>query len=68
MSGNHIEIKGEIISHSRDCFKVVAGEVEVLAKLSGKMRKNNIRLVEGDIVTVHVSPYDTSRGIIKVRH
>lgn len=46
-----------------------AGETkhEVLAHIAGKMRKNFIRIVPGDIVTVEVSPYDLSRGRIVYR-
>lgn len=40
---------------------------EVLAHISGKMRKNFIRIVPGDLVTVEVSPYDLSRGRIVYR-
>lgn len=40
---------------------------EVLAHIAGKMRKNFIRIVPGDIVTVEVSPYDLSRGRITYR-
>ncbi len=40
---------------------------EVLAHISGKMRKNFIRIVPGDIVTVEVSPYDFTRGRIVYR-
>jgi len=52
-------------------FIVVAetGDVkhEILAHLSGKMRKHFIRIVPGDIVTVEVSPYDLTRGRIVYR-
>ena len=41
---------------------------EVLATLAGKMRKFYIRVVEGDQVTVEVSPYDLERGHITYRH
>lgn len=37
---------------------------EVLARLSGRMRRFHIRVVPGDRVTVAVSPYDLSRGLI----
>jgi translation initiation factor IF-1 len=37
---------------------------EVLAHISGKMRKNFIRLLPGDNVTVEVSIYDLNRGRI----
>jgi translation initiation factor IF-1 len=40
---------------------------EVLATVSGKMRKNFIRILPGDRVTVEVSPYDTKRGRIIYR-
>ncbi|MCB0362049.1 MAG: translation initiation factor IF-1, partial [Bdellovibrionales bacterium] len=37
-------------------------------KLCGKMRRFNIRVVVGDKVTVGVSPYDPSHGLIMYRH
>jgi translation initiation factor IF-1 len=40
----------------------------VLAHSSGKMRKNRIRVLEGDKVTVEMTPYDLSKGRIKFRH
>ncbi|MBW1723032.1 MAG: translation initiation factor IF-1 [Deltaproteobacteria bacterium] len=42
--------------------------VLVRAVLSGKMKKNRIRVIKGDRVKVSVSPYDTSHGIITYRH
>jgi translation initiation factor IF-1 len=39
----------------------------VLAHVGGKMRKNFIRIVPGDKVTVEVSPYDFTRGRIIFR-
>jgi translation initiation factor IF-1 len=41
---------------------------EILATLSGKMRKFYIRVVRGDRVSVEVSPYDLERGRITFRH
>ena len=41
---------------------------EVLAYLSGKMRKFYIRILLGDRVKVEMSPYDLSRGRITYRH
>jgi translation initiation factor IF-1 len=41
---------------------------EILAYLSGKMRKYYIRVLLGDRVTVELSPYDLSRGRITFRH
>jgi translation initiation factor IF-1 len=41
---------------------------EVLAYLSGKMRKYYIRILLGDRVRVEMSPYDLMRGRIVYRH
>ncbi|MDR1727303.1 MAG: translation initiation factor IF-1 [Acidobacteriota bacterium] len=40
----------------------------VLAHVSGKMRKNFIRILPGDKVLVELSPYDLTRGRIVYRH
>ncbi|HNO92581.1 MAG TPA: translation initiation factor IF-1, partial [Anaerolineales bacterium] len=40
---------------------------EVLAYLSGKMRKHYIRILLGDRVALEMSPYDMSRGRITFR-
>ena len=40
---------------------------EILAHIAGKIRKNFIRILPGDIVTVELSPYDLSRGRITYR-
>lgn len=40
---------------------------EILAYLSGKMRKFRIRILPGDTVTVELSPYDLSKGRITYR-
>ncbi len=41
---------------------------KVLGHLGGKMRKNYIRVLTGDRVTVELSPYDLTRGRITYRH
>src|ERR1700751_4001267 len=41
---------------------------QVLAHVSGKMRKNFIRILPGDKVAVELSPYDLNRGRIVYRH
>jgi translation initiation factor IF-1 len=43
------------------------GGHEVMAHVAGRMRKNFIRIVPGDKVTVEVSPYDPKRGRITFR-
>ncbi len=40
---------------------------EVTAHVSGKMRKHFIRIIEGDRVTVELSPYDLEKGRITYR-
>ena len=41
---------------------------QVLAHVSGRMRKNFIRILPGDKVAVELSPYDLSRGRIVYRY
>ena len=41
---------------------------EVLAHISGKMRKNKIRVLAGDRVQVEMTPYDLSKGRITFRY
>ena len=41
---------------------------QVLAHISGKMRKNFIKILPGDRVIVELSPYDLSRGRIVYRY
>ena len=65
-----IEVEGEIVEAlPSTMFRVkVEGGHEVLAKISGKMRKHYIRILPGDKVKVELSPYDLSRGRITFRH
>lgn len=44
------------------------GQHQVLAHISGKMRKNFIRILPGDRVLVELSPYDLNRGRITYRY
>ena len=49
-------------------FKVELGNGhEVLAHISGKMRKNYIKVLPGDRVLVELSPYDLTRGRLTFR-
>ena len=41
---------------------------ETLAYSSGKMKKNRIRILAGDRVTVEMTPYDLTKGRINFRH
>ena len=40
----------------------------VLAHLAGKLRRNRIRVLAGDRVTIEMSPYDLTKGRITYRH
>ncbi len=42
--------------------------VSVKARLCGKMKKFNIKVVVGDSVDVGISPYDPTHGLITLRH
>ena len=49
-------------------FKVkIDNDHEVIAHTSGKMRKNRIRVLAGDRVTVEMTPYDLTKGRITFR-
>ncbi len=48
--------------------RLEASEHVVLAHISGKMRKNYIRILAGDRVTIEMSPYDLSKGRITYRY
>ncbi|NJO82244.1 MAG: translation initiation factor IF-1 [Blastochloris sp.] len=39
----------------------------ILAHIAGKMRLHNIRVIKGDRVVVELSPYDLTRGRIRIR-
>ena len=65
-----IEVEGEVVEAlPSTMFRVqVDGGHQVLATISGKMRKNYIRILQGDRVTVDLSPYDLTRGRIVYRY
>ena len=65
-----IEIEGEITEAlPSTMFRVdVEGGHNVLATISGKMRKHYIRILPGDKVKVELSPYDLTRGRITYRY
>ncbi len=50
-------------------FKVkLENDHEIIAHTAGKMRKNRIRVLAGDQVTVEMNPYDFTKGRITYRH
>ncbi len=65
-----IELDGmvlEALPNAMFRVKLDNGHV-VLAHISGKMRKNYIRILTNDRVTVELTPYDLSKGRITFRH
>lgn len=65
-----IELEGTVIETlPNTTFRV---ELEnghtVIAHISGKMRKNYIRILTGDKVTVEMTPYDLTKGRITFRN
>ena len=65
-----IEVEGEVVEAlPSTMFRVELDDGhEVLATISGKMRKSYIRILPGDKVKVELSAYDLSRGRITYRH
>ena len=65
----HIEFEGTVIDTMPNTtfrLELENGHV-VTAHISGKMRKNYIRILTGDTVTVQLTPYDLSKGRIAYR-
>ena len=64
-----IEQDGKVIETLPNAmFKVeLENKHQVVAHVSGKMRKNFIRILPGDHVKVELSPYDLTRGRITYR-
>jgi len=70
VANDAIEIEGivnEVLPNATFRVELENGH-RVLAYLSGKMRQNYIRVLEGDRVKVELSPYDLSRGRITYRY
>jgi translation initiation factor IF-1 len=64
-----IEVTGTVLEkHPGGVFSVELEQKQVvLAHLSGRLRKNRIRILAGDKVTLELSPYDLTRGRITYR-
>ena len=69
MAKDVIEIEGTILeSMPNAMFRVkLENDHEILAHISGKIRKNFIRMLPGDRVKVEMTPYDLSKGRITFR-
>lgn len=66
---DHVRLDGlvtEVFAGGQFEVKTDAGAI-VRAQLCGRMRKNRIRVILGDRVTVALSPYDLTHGMIVFR-
>jgi translation initiation factor IF-1 len=64
-----LQMEGEVVEtlpNTTFRVKLKNGHI-VTAHISGKMRKNYIRILTGDLVTVEMTPYDLSKGRITYR-
>ena len=67
---NLIEVEGvvtKVLPATMYRVKLQSGH-EILAHISGKMRKNFIKITAGDKVKLEMSPYDLTKGRITYRH
>ena len=65
----HIEMQGNVadtLPNTMYRVELENGHI-ITAHISGKMRKNYIRILTGDEVTVELTPYDLSKGRITYR-
>ena len=64
-----IELEGVVIRvMGRGTMEIECdNNVVVRGILSGRMKKNRIKVIQGDRVKVSVSPYDTSHGLVTYR-
>ena len=69
MAKDVIEIEGTILESMPNAMLRVKLENghEILAHISGKIRKNFIRILPGDKVKVEMTPYDLTKGRITFR-
>ncbi|MFF9646598.1 translation initiation factor IF-1 [Kitasatospora aureofaciens] len=67
---NGIEVEGTVVECLRNAnFKVELPNGHlVLAHISGKVRRNHIKILPHDRVLVELSPYDLTRGRIRFRY
>ncbi|MEM1445958.1 MAG: translation initiation factor IF-1 [Planctomycetota bacterium] len=65
-----LQFEGEVTeSLPSAMFRVkLENDHEIIATISGRMRKHYIRILPGDRVAVEISPYDLTKGRITYRH
>jgi translation initiation factor IF-1 len=65
-----IEVMGTVVEKFRAgmfAINIDAGK-QVLATMAGRLRRNRIKVMNGDRVSLELSPYDLSKGRITYRH
>ena len=70
MANDKIEMEGivtKVLPGTKFIVTLLDNGMEVTCTISGKLRKNYIRILLDDKVTVQISPYDLTRGIITWR-
>jgi bacterial translation initiation factor 1 (bIF-1) len=70
MADNFIVVEGKVIENLPNTLfrvKLLNSEKVILCYLSGKLRKNFIKILPGDKVRIEMSPYDLERGRIIYR-
>jgi translation initiation factor IF-1 len=70
MKDDFIIVEGEVVENLPNTLfrvKLINSEKIILCYLSGKLRKNYIKILPGDKVRIEISPYDLERGRIVYR-
>jgi translation initiation factor IF-1 len=70
MKDNVVVVEGEVVENLPNTLfrvKLFNSEKIILCYLSGKMRKNYIKILPGDKVRAEITPYDVNRGRIVYR-
>lgn len=70
MKDDVLQFDGEVVrarGNGNFLVEVPDNDIQISCTLSGKIRKNNIKILEGDKVKVEVSVYDLSKGRITYR-
>jgi len=70
MKDNIIIVEGQVLENLPNTLfkvKLIENEKIILCYLSGKMRKNYIKILPGDRVKIEITPYDLNRGRIIFR-
>lgn len=65
-----IKLEGEVVDvlpNAMFKIKLVNNDTTILGYISGKMRQNEIRILDGDRVEIELSPYDLTKGRITRR-